>query len=199
MRRGFLRHLVPCVAMCIFASTAWANSAPVVSNVTASQRGDESKLVDIHYDLSDADGDPCTVWIGVSDDGGATWKVPAKSFVGDLGKDVSPGSNKTVTWDAGLDFPGKIGTYRVRVWVDDGNGSGAKVLVPAGWFPYQNTSNPNNWVPVDTFMIDKYEVTNQFYCQFLNAGGNDDHWLLLHGRAGVRELPGQLCQLLRRG
>jgi formylglycine-generating enzyme required for sulfatase activity len=25
-------------------------------------------------------------------------------------------------------------------------------------------------------MIDKYEVTNTFYCQFLNSGGNDAYW-----------------------
>ena len=35
----------------------FANSAHVVSNVTASQRTDDSKLVDIYYNLVDADGD----------------------------------------------------------------------------------------------------------------------------------------------
>jgi len=176
MRRRMLAARVVAVWTACLSGAAWANNAPVVSNVTASQRGDGSKLVDIHYDLADADGDPCTVWISVSDDGGATWKVPAKSFVGDIGMNVSPGTNKSVVWDAGADFPGKTGTFRVRVWADDGNGPGTKVIVPAGWFPYQNTSDPNAWVLVDTFYIDKYEVTNSFYCQFLNAGGNDDHW-----------------------
>jgi formylglycine-generating enzyme required for sulfatase activity len=35
---------------------------------------------------------------------------------------------------------------------------------------------PVHTVYVSSFMIDKYEVTNALYCQFLNAGGNDDHW-----------------------
>jgi formylglycine-generating enzyme required for sulfatase activity len=38
------------------------------------------------------------------------------------------------------------------------------VRVPGGEFPYQN-STP---IFVDTFFIDKYEVTNEQYCQFLN-------------------------------
>ena len=44
----------------------FANSAPVVSNVTANQRTDESKLVDIYYTLADADSDNCTVWVFIS-------------------------------------------------------------------------------------------------------------------------------------
>ena len=43
------------------------NNPPVVSNVTASQRTDGSRLVDIGYDLADADGDACTVSVAVGD------------------------------------------------------------------------------------------------------------------------------------
>jgi len=51
------------------------------------------------------------------------------------------------------------------------------VLVPDGSFPYQNVSEPADWVYVDSFLIDKYECTNQYYCQFLNsADPNADHW-----------------------
>lgn len=51
------------------------------------------------------------------------------------------------------------------------------VPVPGGWFPYQNVSQPEDWIFVDSFLIDKYEVTNQFYCQFLNdADPNAEHW-----------------------
>jgi len=152
-----------------------ANSAPVVSNVTASQRGDDSKLVDIYYSLTDADGDNCTVWVFVSDDDGVSWRVPAWAFSGHVGAGVTPGS-KHVVWDAATDVPGRVGSFKVRVYADDGNGTAPKVLVPGGWFPYQNTSDPDNWVYVDSFFIDKYEVTNQFYCQFLNAGGHDGCW-----------------------
>lgn len=154
------------------------NNAPVVSNVTASQRPDASRLVDIHYNLADADGDACTVWVSVSDDGGATFRVPAHTFTGDIAQAISPGTNKSIVWDAGADIPGRVGSnFKVRVYADDGNGPAPMVLVPAGWFPYQNTSNPGAWVFVDSFLIDKYEVTNAFYCQFLNnADPNAQYW-----------------------
>ncbi len=77
---------------------AWANSAPVVSNITAAQRGDDSKLVDIYYDLADADGDSCTVWVVASSDGGATWRVPIPSVWGHTGPGITPGLNKHVVW-----------------------------------------------------------------------------------------------------
>ncbi|MBW8041585.1 MAG: SUMF1/EgtB/PvdO family nonheme iron enzyme [Planctomycetes bacterium] len=52
------------------------------------------------------------------------------------------------------------------------------VSIPGGWFPYQNVSDPNDWIFVDSFLIDKYEVTNQLYCQFLNnADPAGDHWI----------------------
>ena len=57
------------VLMLLGASPAWANSSPVVSNVTSSQRTDGSKLVDIRYNLADADGDACTVTVQASGDG----------------------------------------------------------------------------------------------------------------------------------
>lgn len=154
-----------------------ANSAPVVNNVIVSQRNDDSKLVDIHYDLADTDGDDCTIWVAVSNDDGISWRVPARTFAGDIGQGVSPGTNKSIVWDAGADMPGKVGSFKVRVFADDGNGPGPMVLVPAGWFPWNNTSNPEQWVFVETFLIDKYEVTNAFYCQFLNnADPDSDHY-----------------------
>lgn len=180
MNRMSLGGLCVCVVLAFGGSTVvWANSAPEVTNVVASQRGDDSKLVDITYNLTDGDGDPCTVWVSVSDNGGVDWRVPARTFIGDgdIGMGVTPGAGKAVVWDAGADMPGATGSFQVRVWADDGNGPGPKVLVPGGWFPYQNVADPEQWVYVNTFQIDKYEVTNQSYCQFLNnADPVGDHW-----------------------
>lgn len=175
-----IRKVSLVLLLCVLgtASIAWGNSAPVVSNVTASQRADASKLVDIRYNLADADADLCTVWISVSDDGGATWKVPVRTVSGHFGASITPGSSKLIVWDAGQDMPGRVGSFRVRVWADDGQGPAAKVLVPGGYFPYQNTNPP---IFIDTFLIDKYEVTNAFYCQFLNnADPNGDHYYTDH-------------------
>lgn len=167
------------------AATAWANSPPVVSNVTASQRPDASKLVDIYYNLADADGDACTVWAVVSDNGGVTFKVPALTFTGHVGPGITPGSGRHIIWDAGADVPGAVlGSAKVRVYADDGHGLAPMVVVSGSWFMMgdhfagegADDELPLHNVWISTFRIDKYEVTNALYRQFLNAGGNDDHW-----------------------
>jgi uncharacterized repeat protein (TIGR02543 family) len=48
------------------------------------------------------------------------------------------------------------------------------VLVPAGWFKYQNHATADTYCA--SFFIDKYEVTNAQYVAFLNTPGNDDHY-----------------------
>lgn len=149
---------VSAVLLVLVAGTAFAQTAPTVSNVRAAQRGDGSRLVDIHYDL--AHNAACTVWAVVSGDGGVSWSVPAMTLTGDLGHNVASGTNKHVIWDAGRDIPGVLGSFRARVYADDGQTGSNMVVVPAGLF--------GNQIFVNTFLIDKYEVTNQRYAEFLN-------------------------------
>lgn len=159
-----LKTLSVIIIFAVFPAIVLANSAPVVSNVSASQRSDDSKLVDIYYDLADADGDNCTVWAVISDNNGVTWTAPAITLTGAVGSNISPGTGKHIIWDAGKDMPGKVGDYKARVFADDGHGPSEMVLVAAGNFLYQNTTP--TFVP--SFFIDKYEVTNARYCEFLN-------------------------------
>ena len=165
--RGMM--LLLCVAVGVLAGSAMANSAPEVSNVRASQRADDSKLVDITYNLYDADGDVCTVWVLASINGGATWTVPVFTLIGAAGSNVSPGSDKHIVWDAGADVPGRVGDIKVRVLADDGQGGMAMVFVPGGTFMYQGSTR----VHLESYFIGKYEVTCQEYCEFLNHA---DHW-----------------------
>ena len=194
-------------ALICVSAPAWGQGAPVVSNVSASQRPDDSMLIDIHYDL--ADESLCTVWILVSDDGGTTWNVPAQSFTGDIGANTPAGPGKHIVWDAGADIPGRAGSLKARVMADDGNGQANMVFVSAGSFPYQG--GPYTYVAA--FWIDKYEVTNLRYCEFLNAADADgDCWthemeITRHGEpgsytyavdAGRQNYPGALGQPHRR-
>ncbi|MHC4738452.1 MAG: SUMF1/EgtB/PvdO family nonheme iron enzyme [Planctomycetota bacterium] len=140
------------------------NTPPVVSNVTASQRTDGSKLVDIYYDLDDVDGDLCTVSVEVSDDGGSSWGVTAVSLTGDIGEDIMPGTGKHIIWDCGADLPGAYGTdYQVRVYADDGVVDGPAGMV---WVYINDPGVPGH----ESFngYMSKYETTNAQYCQFLN-------------------------------
>ena len=58
---------------------------PVVENVTARQIPG-SQLVEITYDVADADGERLYVSVDISADGGSTFDVPALTFRGDVGE-----------------------------------------------------------------------------------------------------------------
>ena len=93
---------------------------PMVSNVGFALRTDGSALVDIWYDVADADGDILTVGVSVSDDGGATWQVPVTELVGDVGPNVSPGPGKSIVWDVGTELGDLvIANCSVRVGASD--------------------------------------------------------------------------------
>jgi formylglycine-generating enzyme required for sulfatase activity len=103
-------------------------AAPVVSNLTASQRGG-TKLVDISYDLAAPGFGSVAVTLEASSDGGATWTVPVASATGAVGGSVTPGTGKAIVWNAGVDWLGNYSTQmRFRVVADD------LVLIPGGSF-----------------------------------------------------------------
>jgi formylglycine-generating enzyme required for sulfatase activity len=99
------RTLVP-LALCLGLAVSLRAVDPVVSNVLAQQRAG-TKLVDIIYDVADADSATLTVTIAISNDDGATWTVPCTHATGDLGAGVAPGTGKTIVWDAGADWDGQ--------------------------------------------------------------------------------------------
>ena len=143
---------------------------PVVSNVLASQRSG-TKLVDIYYDLADADGNASTIYIYVSADGGTTWNVPAHTFTGDWAG-VLPGQNKHLVWDAGEDWNGQFTTRcRVRVIAFDLD-QDSMVLIPSGSFEMGTTfidSGPSytelpvHSVYVSAFYIQRTEVSKRLW------------------------------------
>ncbi|MFH0979908.1 MAG: thrombospondin type 3 repeat-containing protein [Planctomycetota bacterium] len=174
-------------------SVVLANSAPAVSNVTASQRTDESKIVDIYYDLADADGDACTVTVLASNDGGATWTVPITAVTGHLGSGITPGVNRHILWDCAVDLPGASGSqYSVRVCADDGHTPipPGMVLIPAGEFQMGDAftegdpkERPVHAVYVDAFFMDTHETTNQQYAAGLNWARAQEGLIMVSGGA----------------
>lgn len=151
-------------------SPAWA-AAPVVSNVIASQRPG-TKLVDIRYDVTDADGGTVTVEVNVSGDGGLSYLIPASTFTGAVGPGVSLGTNKLITWNAGADWSGNfVPSTKVRVTAHDGASLPAPfgmVYIPGG--PFQMGDNldgtsdaPVHDVVLTAFFMDKYEVTKDYW------------------------------------
>ena len=63
------------------------SAQPVVSNVTAAQRAD-SKLVDITYDLADADGDEVTISVRISHNEGGSGQADRLGRGSGLGRRI---------------------------------------------------------------------------------------------------------------
>ena len=122
-------RLVFCCTV-LLASVALGNSQPEVTNVTAVQRP-HTALVDVTYDLFDADGDATHVTLWYSLDGGMSWDHQCQSVWGDVGDGVVSGEGLMAGWDAGTDLEDLIGSqFSIRVYADDGGGD---VEVPEGF------------------------------------------------------------------
>ena len=112
-------------------------AAPVVSNITASQKvvdGNKTKIVDIKYDLQLDTGQKAFVEIWFSPDGGLNYPVRCQDVTGDVDSNVSAGTQKTVVWNAESDWNNQFtskGKIRVIATYGDQpsgyNGSGGGV------------------------------------------------------------------------
>ncbi len=177
------------IALGVLAEMAVQATGPVVSNVRASQRLG-TQLVDIFYDVADAESNNLTIAVVVSDTGGATYAVPATSFSGDVGGNIAPGANKKIVWDAGKDWPNKFSAnMRFRVTANNTTAPLAPsgmVLIPAGSFQMGDAlgdgysdERPLHTVQVSAFYMDKYLVTkalwDQVYQWATNHGYGFDH------------------------
>ena len=156
-------------------------AAPVVSNVRAAQRAG-TPWVDVYYDLADADSSALTVSIAVSTNGGASYTLTGPNFTGALGAGVAPGSNKKITWNAGVDLPAKLfSTVRVSVTASDDTVPAGMALIPAGSFTMGDTLSegssselPLHTVYVSAFYMDRTEVTKALWDDVYN-------WAITHG------------------
>lgn len=96
--------------------------APVIYNLQSSQRTDGSGLVDIFYDLFDANNDPATISVLLSDNAGSTFGItPDPAFLsGDFGPAIALGTGKHIVWDAGAQGIALEGDqYKFRLLAED--------------------------------------------------------------------------------
>ncbi len=167
---------------------------PLVSNVVASQRPDDSGLVDVTYDLTGADN-PVYLSMGVAD--GPTDEnlhYPDGSFLsGDVGGGILPGEGRTITWDARADL-GEVVWPEATVVLTATEapppppGAFAEfVSVPASTFTMGRTDtgddatfgtdfeDPRHEVTLSAYEIGRFEVTNAQFAEVMN-------WALARGR-----------------
>ena len=173
-----LNLLIPTLSLLFFGAYSVHATLPVVSNISATQR-DSAKLVDITYDVADADGDLLKIRIELSDNAGAQYSIPAFSLTGDIGDDVTPGTGKAIVWDAGVDWDGEYSDeMRVKVIAVDARGFPGLEWgneVPAGGFLMGQDggvegTGPSRHVNIPwSYWLSKYEITVEQYCEFLNT------------------------------
>jgi formylglycine-generating enzyme required for sulfatase activity len=153
-------------------------AAPVVTNVVASQRSG-TKLIDIRYDVFDADGDLLKVRIEVSHNGGTNYSVPAITLSGDVGNNIAPGTNKLIVWNASVDWDGEYSPLmRVKVIASDSRGypglQWGQEVPPGGFLLGQDGGaegvGPAKHVNIPySYWLSKYEITVGQYADFLNT------------------------------
>lgn len=183
MKGRVARVLAGCAVFLLFPVLARA-VVPVVTNVVAQQQA-TNKLVDIHYDVFDADGDLLEIRVEISDNGGLTYSVPAFSFEGDIGAGVVTGAQKHIVWDAGADWDGEYSDQmRVKVFAADSQGfpgmEWGREVPPGGFLMGQDGgaegSGPSQHVNIPwSYWFSKYEVKNDQYCEFLNLALTAGH------------------------
>lgn len=129
---------------------------PEVSNITATQRAG-TKLVDIYYDVTDAENDALTVAVQISSNAGSSWNIPARTLTGDVNFNVTPGTGNHIVWNAGADWNRNYTTQgKVRILADDAPTTppiASMSFVPAGF------SNPGKEIYTSAFFMDKTEVS----------------------------------------
>ena len=94
--------LVILVATTLTMGSVVRAADPKVKHVNLAQRTDGSGLVDITYNLFDADGDTLAVTLQLSGDGGVSWDFPVIHVSGDVGQGIVPGNGRNIVWDAGI-------------------------------------------------------------------------------------------------
>jgi formylglycine-generating enzyme required for sulfatase activity len=166
----FVLLLVPALAL--------ADSS--VTNVRASQRAG-TKLVDIYYDLSGGTP-PISVSVQASGDAGATYSLPVGSATGNVGTNVTAGTNRKITWNAGADWDGQF-SAAVKFKITAGGTPPAPTgfaLIPAGSFQMGNALSasgdgnsgelPVHTVSVSAFYMEKNLVTKEKWDEVRGVG-----------------------------
>jgi formylglycine-generating enzyme required for sulfatase activity len=115
----------------------------------------------------------------VSNDGGRSYIVPAKTFSGNIGQGVSPGSGRAVVWNAEADFDGMLAEQmQVRVSARAGTvpvPPPNMVFIPGGHFymgEWEGDAGAGaaRSVYISPMFMDRYEVWVSLYAEVREWG-----------------------------
>jgi len=84
------------ICLILSLTTRAQNGAPEIE-ITQVVVNESASTVSITYDLADAEGDPCTVGLSMSSDGGETFSTQVLP-AGDVGSNIQPGAGYNMVW-----------------------------------------------------------------------------------------------------
>ena len=183
---SFSSRLIACIILVL--GHAALQAAPAVSNLSASQRAG-TKLVDLSYDLAAPGLSGVAVSLEVSSDAGTTWTVTVAAVSGAIGANVTPGSGRTIVWNAGADWPnGYSAQMLFRVTADGGVSPIAGFsYIPRGSFTMGrissdiDTNAPPVTVTVSGFCIQQTETTKGLWDDVRTWGLSNGYTDLTNG------------------
>ena len=102
----------------ILSDSLLGNTPPVVSNVGTTGT---SGVIDVTYDLTDTDGDLCSIVVEYrGGSAGSTWV--SASTTGSL-EGLTPGTGLTIEWNSHIDEPGMVASnYQIKITPSDAYG-----------------------------------------------------------------------------
>ncbi|MDD2230854.1 MAG: SUMF1/EgtB/PvdO family nonheme iron enzyme [Candidatus Cloacimonetes bacterium] len=171
-----MKNIMICCVLLFAISSLIA--LPQVYSVTASQRTDASKKVDIYYNVSHYM--PVTVSLQASYDNEQSWSLSCNLISGDVGANISPGNGKHIVWDVLAEHPNVIYEHvRFKVFANDGQTPPAPanfVFIPSGSFIMgdsygvgSSSELPTHNVTLNSYFIGKYEVTQSEWASIMGS------------------------------
>ncbi len=170
------------------------NNAPEVTNVTFNQRTDGSFIVDVYYDLIDADGDTMLVTMQVSEDSGSSWLFICDSVSGDVGTGIQSGTGKHIIWDFGGEHPQTFDDgFRIVIIAND-RGIESGIVTDIDGNIYKTVKIGNQWWMAENLKVTHYQngdsiphVTDDIQWRNLTTGAycnynNDTTNVAIYGR-----------------
>lgn len=101
----------------VYGAILAQNQLPVISNLSIEEDQDAGQIF-LHYDLSDEEGDPCTIQVFYSPPTRNTHPVLLENVSGAVGANILPGNGKTISWE--YDDPLTGGQHSFKLVAEDG-------------------------------------------------------------------------------
>lgn len=120
-------RLLPLLPAFLLAGSLIAQNQPPTVQITNAVVDEGAGTVTLTYDLADPEGDPCTVWLSASTDGGTTFLADVSATSGDVGNGIAAGTGRTITWTySGIPA---IHAVQVKVVAHDGHAPDIQAMV----------------------------------------------------------------------